>query len=284
MEGVDGEDSSNNPYVLGVVEEQDLPDVSRFIVQTFGADAIRLSSDIGAFERALMAPATELINGYSGLIAFAEVLQGLRCRLDHNIIDRNVSQYLDSPGVHDLTEPSDRSKLASRSSVVLALAKKDSRQNSQIDVIASVELRLQPCDAKIPFTLPWLDSIERSIASLVGLRRQNEERCELQPYLSNLCVDERVRGKGVGRALVRVIENIGQQWGYSYMFLHVDVDNEPAYRLYRSEGYQDVGRRWNPFWAGQARDIGYFFKTIGLASPSEQGGSRESSVRSATTR
>lgn len=40
-----------------------------------------------------------------------------------------------------------------------------------IDVVAAVELRLETCDAKIPFTLPWLDRIERRAASPIGLEK-----------------------------------------------------------------------------------------------------------------
>ena len=46
------------------------------------------------------------------------------------------------------------------------------------------------------------------------------------------------------------------------MYLHVDVENETALGLYKSEGYGDVGLRWNPFWAGNASDIGYYVKKL----------------------
>jgi GNAT superfamily N-acetyltransferase len=151
--------------------------------------------------------------------------------------------------------------MAASTSVVLAVAKNHSNKKDDWhkDVIASVELRLQPCDAKIPFSLPWLDRVERKLASLIGLNGRN-----LQPYLSNLCVDEAYRGQGLGRALVRCVEDIASStWGYSRMHLHVDLDNAPAFELYKSEGYRDVGLRWKPFWAGQAAEIGYFVKNIG---------------------
>jgi ribosomal protein S18 acetylase RimI-like enzyme len=86
---------------------------------------------------------------------------------------------------------------------------------------------------------------------------------ELQPYLSNLCVEETYRGKKIGKALVRVVENIAQSsWGFNRMYLHVDEDNLAAVSLYKSEGYRDVGHRWKPFWAGSASAIGYYVKTI----------------------
>lgn len=119
----------------------------------------------------------------------------------------------------------------------------------------------QPCDAKIPFSLPWLDKVERRLASIIGLGDGSGR--DLQPYLSNLCVDDNYRGKGIGRALVRCVENIAHHtWGYNRMYLHVDEDNLPALSLYQSEGYRDVGHRWNPFWAGSASGIGYYVKSL----------------------
>lgn len=92
----------------------------------------------------------------------------------------------------------------------------------------------QPCDAKIPFSLPWLDRVERRIAATVGI---GADSGDLQPYLSNLCVDEKFRGKKIGRALVRCVEDIAKTtWGMSRMYLHVDEDNIAALSLYCSEG------------------------------------------------
>lgn len=103
--------------------------------------------------------------------------------------------------------------------------------------------------------------MERRLASVIGLGDGSPK--ELQPYLSNLCVEETYRGKKIGKALVRVVENIAQSsWGFNRMYLHVDEDNLAAVSLYKSEGYRDVGHRWKPFWAGSASAIGYYVKTI----------------------
>ncbi len=103
--------------------------------------------------------------------------------------------------------------------------------------------------------------MERRLASVIGLGDASPK--DLQPYLSNLCVDEKYRGKKIGKAMVRVVENIAKStWGFNRMYLHVDEDNEAALSLYKREGYRDVGHRWNPFWAGNASRIGYYVKTI----------------------
>jgi GNAT superfamily N-acetyltransferase len=97
-----------------------------------------------------------------------------------------------------------------------------------------MQLFFKPCDAKIPFSLPWLDRIERRIAATVGI---GADSGDLQPYLSNLCVDENFRGKKIGRALVRCVEDVAKtSWGMSRIYLHVDEENIAALSLYCSEG------------------------------------------------
>jgi ribosomal protein S18 acetylase RimI-like enzyme len=245
----------NDMFELSVVEENDLPDLARFVVSAFGADAISLSQDLNAMERLIVSPLAELLNGYSGLVAFVEVLSGTKQRVSNRLKRMDIL----APKVQGL-ERDERIDVAARDSLVLAIGKEHLGNNALADIIATIELRLQPCDAKIPFSLPWLDSIERKLGSIIGLGDGVGK--DLQPYLSNLCVDERYRGRGIGRALVRCVENVAMSWGYSRMYLHVDTDNKSAFYLYKSEGYRDVGHRWNPFWAGSSADIGYFVKTL----------------------
>ncbi|KAL7569309.1 hypothetical protein ACA910_016852 [Epithemia clementina (nom. ined.)] len=243
-------------FELCLAEEADLPDVSKFIVESFGVDVVTISQDSTSLERLIMKPAVELVNGYSGLIAFAEVLAGLRQRMELRL---QSTMDTSAPNLDGLSRE-EKIQISSKTSLVLVLARMRNGEHSGIDVIASVELRLEPCDAKIPFSLPWLDLIERHIASQVGLTPKNEH--DLMPYLSSLCVDERYRGQKIGRALVRCVEDIATHWSFSRLYLHVDSDNIAAYELYKSERYTDVGRRWNPFWAGSAAKIGYFVKNL----------------------
>ena len=190
------------------------------------------------------------------------VFVGLRYRMKNRFStdDNDTSDYLVSCPVKD-------EKIAETSSLVLALARKNENANlGGIDVLATVELRLQPTDAKIPFSYPWLDTLERNIAKQFFPTKDdhpNNNNHQLQPYLSNLCVAENARGRRIGKALVRCVESIAKNsWGFSKLYLHVDLQNVAAYSLYKKEGYQDVGSRWNPFWAGSAADIAYFVKPL----------------------
>ncbi|KAG7366560.1 acetyltransferase GNAT domain containing protein [Nitzschia inconspicua] len=246
-------------YELGIVEEQDLPQLCKFVVATFGADAISLSTNMNNLERMLLNPAAEFLNGYSNLVAFAEVYSGTRQR----ILDRIQHNNNILPPSLDGLSPQEKITKAERDSLILILSRPNAdASNQELDIIATIELRLQPCDAKIPFSIPWLDRVERRMGTMIGLGA-DRGASDLQPYLSNLCVSDKYRGQKIGRALVRCVENITRTcWKYNRIYLHVDEDNIAALKLYQSEGYRDVGHRWNPFWSGRAADIGYFVKTL----------------------
>lgn len=131
---IDGE----KEFELALVEEEDLPDLSRFVVSAFGADAIRLSQDMNAFERMLISPAAELLNSYSTVVAFAEVFSGTKQRLKNRLQHINLSQ----PNVKGLSNK-DAIEVAEKNSLVLALARPSKDAESRIQIIASIELRLQ---------------------------------------------------------------------------------------------------------------------------------------------
>ena len=270
---------NNTAYELSFMEESDIGNVAQFIVQIFGGDAINLSQNLTTVERLILSPAVDVVNGYSSLVAFAEVYAGLRSRLSYRFqpLDNNNNhemEFLMSPPNFYGLSPQEQTRALSSTSIVIVLATKESRSiddrssssssnMNRPNIIASVELRLQPCDAKIPFTLPWIDRMERKLFPWNGIRQRPRQNVDIQPYLSNLCVKEQYRGRGIGQLLVHSVETIASTyWGYHHLYLHVDLDNVAAVQLYKKQGYTDVGRRWNPFWAGKAVDIGYFVKNI----------------------
>lgn len=124
-------------YQLGLVERDDLPDMCRFVVAAFGAESIRLSQDLNSFEQLLLSPATELLNSYSSVVAFAEVFSGTQQRLDSRLSKMDVSP----PAVKKGLSRQELIDIAEKDSLVLAVGKKNDKDS--MDFIASIELRLQ---------------------------------------------------------------------------------------------------------------------------------------------
>ena len=251
------------PYYLYIAEEDDLPSISRLTVDAFGAATVTLSSDLNELEKALIGPTVGLWNQYTDTFAFTEVLSGLRSRMK-NKFDPSLENNLNPPDISKEMTEQEAFDIAAKSSLILVIAREGIENVSSsvmdIDCVATVELRLQPTDGKIPFSQPWLDKIERKLAKFLPFVLQ-PQRSKLQPYLSNLCVSPSMRKRQIGKALVRCVETIATNvWGYNRLYLHVDLENEPALNLYTKEGFRDVGFRWNPFWSGKAADIGYYVK------------------------
>lgn len=51
-------------------------------------------------------------------------------------------------------------------------------------------------------------------------------------YLEDLCVDEAVRGGGVGKALIDDLLDLARQFGWSRLYWHTEASNSRARRLY----------------------------------------------------
>ena len=298
-------DDENEHYRLYLATDvDDLPPIAKLTVDVFDATAIALSSTTSwsAFEKALLGavvePAIGMYNAWAHAVGYTEVLSGLRRRMRNRMTDtRNGGEKNDewfTPLVapnndtskNDSLNKSDKTleDIASRSSLILALARHASPdEGKDMEVVASVELRLQPTDAKIPFSQPWLDNLERrlvrsfsflncKLATATGdvsasddgttkVEMDKSKNSPLRPYLCNLCVAPNLRSLGIGRVLCRIVEAIAQQkWSYSHIYLHVDPTNDAAMKLYENEGYIDVGRRWNAFWAGD--EISYYVKRL----------------------
>lgn len=134
----DGEE----PFQICLVEENDLPDTSLFIIKAFGADAISLSSnEFNAFEKRLMEPALDFFNGYASMTAYAEVLWGLRSRNSDRVLNNNIND-ISGPKLEGLDSVNEKIEACNRKSLILVVARPNS-DDSNVDVIASVELRLQ---------------------------------------------------------------------------------------------------------------------------------------------
>ena len=59
-------------------------------------------------------------------------------------------------------------------------------------------------------------------------------------FVEDLCVDERYRSKGIGRALMDYINNLAKKEGIEYIRLNVWNFNEKALKFYQDNGYSPL--------------------------------------------
>lgn len=114
-----------------------------------------------------------------------------------------------------------------------------SRNDTTGKIVGLVEVCLEKADGKLTPALryPW-DS-----------RQPGQD----QPYLCNLCIDPSQRRRGLGTDLCRLAERMTLSiWGLENVFLHVELKNEPAQKLYVNMGYRPV----NLFSSGERRIFG----------------------------
>lgn len=64
-----------------------------------------------------------------------------------------------------------------------------------------------------------------------------------QGELANVAIAEGKRGRGLGRALLAEVLDVGRRRGVETVFLEVRESNAPALGLYQRFGFTDVGRR-----------------------------------------
>lgn len=62
-------------------------------------------------------------------------------------------------------------------------------------------------------------------------------------HLLNICVHPRSRGHGVGRYLLRHLVAEATREGMNQVLLEVRLSNNVASKLYRNEGFEEIGRR-----------------------------------------
>lgn len=106
--------------------------------------------------------------------------------------------------------------------------------------------------ASYPF--PWSEGIFRDCLRVGYVCRVVEIGVELAGYgvmsmgageahILNLCVRESMRGRGIGRTLLRRLLDLARQAGATDAFLEVRPTNLAAIRLYQSFGFEQVGVR-----------------------------------------
>lgn len=90
------------------------------------------------------------------------------------------------------------------------------------------------------FSLYWVVEHDDVIVGYAGLRSlEGAADSDVQ----TIALDESVRGRGEGRALLRTLLSAAVARRARETFLDVRADNVPAIALYRSEGFVEIGRR-----------------------------------------
>lgn len=74
------------------------------------------------------------------------------------------------------------------------------------------------------------------------------------PYVSNVAVKADARGRGVASSMLVKCERASRLWGYTHLWLHVDVDNQRAREMYERRGYVACGE--DPWWYGLGGVLG----------------------------
>jgi len=65
-------------------------------------------------------------------------------------------------------------------------------------------------------------------------------------YLANMAVAPEARRSGVATKVIAYSERLTKMWGFDEMWLHVNIDNPGAQKLYEGMGYERVGE--DPWW------------------------------------
>lgn len=121
---------------------------------------------------------------------------------------------------------------------------------ADLEGIMAIERRSFPADAWSTQTMAaelasahgryLVDEVDGVIVGYGGVRAlQGSADADIQ----TIAFDREHRGRGRGRALLRALLDEAAARGAREVFLDVRADNTPAFTLYRSEGFEEIGRR-----------------------------------------
>jgi ribosomal-protein-alanine N-acetyltransferase len=121
-------------------------------------------------------------------------------------------------------------------------------RREDVDAVVAIETEA--------FSSPWrretfLELIDRPTAELLVMEHGDEGVvgyavlwCVLdQGELANVAIAARMRGRGLGRALLAEVLAVAKSRGVESVFLEVRESNAPALGLYQRFGFHEVGRR-----------------------------------------
>jgi ribosomal-protein-alanine N-acetyltransferase len=115
------------------------------------------------------------------------------------------------------------------------------------------------------YPFPWSEGIFRDCLRVGYLCRVAECDGEIVAYgivamgageahILNLCVNEAMRGRGIGRQMLKLLVERSAEAGMQDVFLEVRPSNLHAIALYQSVGFIEVGRRRGYYQAVEGRE------------------------------
>ncbi len=123
---------------------------------------------------------------------------------------------------------------------------------------------------KSAYSFPWSRGIFEDCLRGRYHCRVYQERCEILGYsvhsvaldeahLLNICVRPEYQSMGHGRKMLRNVMEEARAQGAKTLFLEVRLSNKVARALYHSEGFNEVGQRFNYYPAEEGREDALIF-------------------------
>ena len=218
-----------DPVTLGLMEADDVACVSSLIADAFGGGIEVIDNGGQSWEDKALRGVADVVKTYDS----TEYALGLRAR---------CGARLKKPA--RLTDPNDRG-------AVMLIAARPSGS----ECVAAVELRLRRADGAHPTPLPMLDALRDAFSA--------KSSAPDRPYISNVCVADACRRRGVAQALMDAAEHLAgpSGWGYDSVFLHVHEENPAALGLYEALAYEKLD-------ALDEAPLRYFYKRLSEYAPS----------------
>ncbi|HEU4485625.1 MAG TPA: ribosomal protein S18-alanine N-acetyltransferase [Povalibacter sp.] len=121
------------------------------------------------------------------------------------------------------------------------------------------------------YQFPWSEGVFRDCVRVGYLCRVIEYRNEISGYgimsfgageahVLNICVQQQLRGSGVGRRLMEYLLDRARDEYMQDVFLEVRPSNAVAIRLYESMGFERIGQRKGYYQAVGGREDALVYK------------------------
>jgi len=119
---------------------------------------------------------------------------------------------------------------------------------------------------------PWIAAIEGGVIVGYAYASRHRERPAYRWAVDvSVYLDERARGRGIGRALYERLLAILRQQGFRHAYAGIALPNDASVALHRAVGFEPVGVYRRVGWkAGKWYDVAWFGCDIGDVHGEEQ--------------